>query len=271
MVFRKKRNLALVLSGGSARALAHIGVLEVLEEHHVPIDAIVGTSMGALVGGLYAAGKLNEFKKDIIRISSNKLTSFFLSRRLKKMNTNTKTAIGPFLKKYIGKRKIEDLDINFTAIATDLKTGEEVFLNKGSLLNSIFASIALPGVFQPVELGERILIDGGVVDPLPQKYGHLIAEKVIAVNAMPRKYKYKKCNNGVFEVLSTASDIMLHNLMDLKKMINIPDPRKNKFIFIQLKTRKRDPFDFYNIKKIIDLGRKEAKKNIKKIKKLVVY
>ena len=88
-MFAQKRNLALGLSGGSARGLAHIGVLEILEEHHVPIDTIIGTSMGAIVGGLYSAGTLKDFKQDILKVSSSKLVSLFLSHKRYSKNTDS--------------------------------------------------------------------------------------------------------------------------------------------------------------------------------------
>lgn len=261
MVFEKKKGLALVLSGGSVRGLAHIGVLEVLEKHHVPIDRVIGTSMGALIGGLYAAGTLKQFSERITKFSQNKIATLFLFRRIRKGNTSTE-AIIPFLKDFTANKKIEDLDIGYTAVATDLKTGKEIFLEKGDLLHSILASISIPGIFQPVQIGDRILVDGGVVDPLPQKYGHLVAKKVIAVNAMPAAFKYKQ-ESDVFDVISEAIGIMTHELIESQTK------KKPNSVFLQLKTEGIEPFDFSQIPKIIDIGRKEAKKRIKEITKLV--
>lgn len=261
MIFDKKRNLALVLSGGSARGFAHIGVLEILEEHHVPVDTIIGTSMGALVGGLYAAGTLKNFKENTIKLSNNNFVSLFVSNKIKKGKTTTQE-LESLLKKYTGNKKIEKLDIGFTAIATDLNTGKEVFINQGSLLKGILGSISIPGIFPPVKMGNKLLVDGGVIDPLPQKYGHLIANKIIAVNAMPSQFKYKK-ESDVFDVISEAVGIMTNELITLKSQ---KDPET---VFIQLKTEEVKPFDFANVEKIIDIGRKETKKNIDKIIKLV--
>lgn len=262
---KKKKNLALVLSGGSARGIAHIGVLEVLDENKIPIDAIVGTSMGAVIGGIYSAGKLKEFKEEIVKLSHSRMKSLFWSLKLRKPDSDPEQTIGPFLNQFIKDKKIEDLGIDFTAVATDLKTGMEVYINKGSLLKGILASICLPGIFHPVEIGHRLLIDGGVVDPLPQNYGHLIARKVIAVNAMPKKISYKKTGGGVFEVLSEASGIMSNTLLNLENIITLQTFKDNQGLFIQLETENRKPFDFYNVDELINIGRKAAKKNIKKI------
>ncbi len=261
MIFDKKRNLALVLSGGSARGFAHIGALEVLEEHHIPIDTIIGTSMGALVGGLYAAGTLKNFKENAIRLSNNNFVSLFVSNKIKRGKTSTQE-LESLLKKYTENKKIENLDISFTAIATDLKTGKEVFVNQGKLLKAIIGSISIPGIFPPVKMGNKLLVDGGVIDPLPQKYGHLIANKIIAVNAMPSQFKYKK-ESDVFDIISEAVGIMTNELITLKSQT---DPQT---VFIQLKTEEIKPFDFANVEKIIDIGRKETKKNINKVIKLV--
>lgn len=264
MVFEKKKNLALVLSGGSARGLAHIGVLEVLEENHIPIDAIVGTSMGAIIGGVYAAGKFNDFKKEILKMSSSKMKSAIFSLKLKRPNSDSEKIAGPILGKYLKDKKIEDLGICFTAVATDLRTGKEVHISKGSLLKAIYASMSIPGIFHPFKLGNRILVDGGVVAPLPETYGHVIARKVIAVNAMPNKMYGDKEN--FLSVLNDATTIMSNTLMNMQRLISLNSVRKRaNSIFIQLDTEKRNPFDFYKIDELIKIGRDAANKHLKQI------
>lgn len=261
MEIGKKRSLGLVLSGGSARGLAHIGFLEVLEENHIPVDALVGTSMGALIGGVYIAGNLKKFEEKVLNLSKNKFLSLFLSHRIRKGNASTE-AIEPFLRELIGNKKIEKLPIYFTAVATDLRSGKEVFIDKGDLVKAILASISIPGVFNPVKMGRKLLVDGGVVDPLPQKYGQLIADKVITVNAMPSAFKYKK-ESDAFDIISEAVGIMSHELVRLS---TIPSER---IIFVQLHTNYLDPFDFTHVPKIIQIGRRAAKKHLKSIVDLV--
>ena len=238
----KKRKLGLALSGGSVRGLAHIGFLEVLEENHIPVDFIVGTSMGALIGGIYSAGKLKEFKKKILKISRNKILTLLLSNKIKKGQTES--------------HEIEKILKEFVAVATDLKTGKEIFLDKGNLLKSIIASISIPGIFNPVRMNKMILVDGGVIDPLPQNYATKRANKVIAVNAMPDKFIYKK-NADVFDIISESVAIISNKLISYRK-----DPNH---LFIQIRTRGIDSFDIKHAEEIIELGRKAAKKNLKKI------
>ena len=251
----KKRKLGLALSGGSVRGLAHIGFLEVLEENHIPVDFIVGTSMGALIGGIYSAGKLKEIKKKILKISRNKILTLLLSNKIKKGQTESHE-IEKILKEFVGSKRIQDLSVEFVAVATDLKTGKEIFLDKGNLLKSIIASISIPGIFNPVRMNKMILVDGGVIDPLPQNYATKRANKVIAVNAMPDKFIYKK-NADVFDIISESVAIISNKLISYRK-----DPNH---LFIQIRTRGIDSFDIKHAEEIIELGRKAAKKNLKKI------
>ena len=261
MVLIKKKNLALVLSGGSVRGFGHIGVLQVLKQHNVPIDAIIGTSMGALIGGLYAAGTLDDFTNEILKLSKNKVAAFFIASKIKLGKSKTET-IEWFLEDFTKGKKIENLSIAFTAVATDLKTGKEVFIEKGSLLKAIIASISIPGLFPPVEMKNKLLVDGGVIDPLPQKYGQTVAKKVISINAIPIKFKYKK-EGDVFDIISESIGIITNELIRLKSQ-----ERKNT-VFIQLRTGGIKPFDFSKVQKAINIGRRTTERNMKKIIKLV--
>lgn len=255
-----KRGLAIALSGGSVRGLAHIGFLEVLEENNVKVDYIVGTSMGALVGGIYAAGKLKELKKKILKLSKSRILALLLSNQIRKGNADTKE-IEKFIEPLIRGRQMKTLNPSFTAIATDLKTGKEAYLEEGSLQKNISASISIPGIFQPVKIGKMLLVDGGVIDPLPEEYAKKKARKIIAVNAMPSKINYKK-GGDTLDIVSEAVAIMTN------KLIKIGKKKSEDRLFIQIRTRNIDSFDFKSASKVIKLGRKAAKKNLNKIIKL---
>ncbi len=261
MVFGKKRNLALVLSEGSAKGFAHIGILEVLEEHHVPVDAIIGTSMGALVGGLYAAGSLKDFKEDLLRFSKNKIAMMFIESRIKSGKA-TRGQIESFLKKFTKGKRIEKLDIPFTAVATDLYKGREVYLERGDLLKAILGSIAIPGIFQPVKFEKMLLADGGILNPLAEDYARGIADKVIEVNAMPKRFRYNS-KGDVFDVISESIGIMSNELLRLKTRGD------EKTLFIQLETEGISSFDFSKAGEIIEMGRRIGKKNLKRINEIV--
>lgn len=163
---KKSQSVSLVLGSGGARGHAHIGVIRALEEMDFEVRNISGSSMGAAIGGIYAADKLDTYtewafqlaKSDVVKLLdfSFSLRSIFKGERIIEV-----------LKDLVGDRKIEDLDKRFTAVATSLDEQREVWLNSGSLFTAIRASTAVPGVFAPVELDSRTLVDGGLVNPVP--------------------------------------------------------------------------------------------------------
>ena len=160
------KNISLVLGSGGARGLAHIGVIRWLEEHEYHIKSIAGCSIGSLIGGAYAAGKLNELeswmrtidKLDIANLLDISWGSGGLFKGEKIINT---------LVNLLQDQKIEDLPIPFTAVAADIITEKEVWLNTGSLFDAVRASVSLPLFFTPVRYKNSLLIDGGVLNPVP--------------------------------------------------------------------------------------------------------
>ncbi|MFC1772415.1 patatin-like phospholipase family protein [Pseudomonadota bacterium] len=162
-----KKQITLVLGGGAARGLAHIGVIRVLEEADFEISAITGTSMGALIGGVYAAGKLEQYtdwvrsltKRDVLRYLD---ISFRATSGILKGDLIIET-----LRELVGDVSIEDLPVRFIAVATDLTARKEVWLTKGHLFEAIRASIAIPGVFTPQRIAGRWMVDGGLLNPVP--------------------------------------------------------------------------------------------------------
>ena len=160
------KSVSLVLGSGAARGLAHIGVIDSLSSHNLEIRSISGTSMGALVGGIYAAGKLDTYRHWVCGLSRADVF------RLLDLSFDTGglfkgDRIIRLLSRLIGDRHIESLPIPFTAVATDIELGREVWLRRGSLFDALRASMAIPAVFTPHIYHGRVLIDGGVVNPLP--------------------------------------------------------------------------------------------------------
>ncbi len=159
--------LVLALGGGGARGLAHIGVIQVLEEHAIPVRAIAGTSIGAEIGAFVASGMpINEL--------AAMATSFDWKDTLQLFMPDVPTGglvsgenIVDFLQTRIGAHRIEDLDMGYVAIATDLVTREQVILDSGSLVAAVRASISVPGLIAPYRYDQRNLVDGGVLNPLP--------------------------------------------------------------------------------------------------------
>lgn len=180
----QRPKIALVLGGGAARGFAHVGVIKVLEAQGIIPDMVVGTSAGSLVGALYAAGNSGyalqklAFEMDEATISDWSVPLFSkLSGVLKG------EAIQAYVNKAVHQTPIEKFKIPFGAVATDLKTGEPILFRRGNAGMAVRASSAVPGVFQPVNIGGRDYVDGGLVAPVPVHYAREMgADFVIAVN-----------------------------------------------------------------------------------------
>ncbi len=160
------KTISLVLGSGGARGLAHIGVIRVLEEANARIEAIAGSSMGALVGGIYAAGKLDAYEQWVCGLEQSDVLSLVdwtfsgggLIRGRKIISK---------LEELVGELSIEDLSRDFTAVAVDIDHGREIWLDRGPLFDAIRASIAIPGLFTPHRYRDRTLVDGGLLNPIP--------------------------------------------------------------------------------------------------------
>ncbi|MCB9186570.1 MAG: patatin-like phospholipase family protein [Flavobacteriales bacterium] len=162
----KSRTVSLALGSGGARGLAHIGVIQVFEEEGFRIGNIAGSSMGACVGGIYCANKLPTFTDWVLTLNRRE------TLRLMDFTMSTQGVIKgrkvlEHLKGMLGEIRIEDFEIPYTAVATDVKTKQEVWMRNGDLYSVIRASSSIPTLMMPSKLGDRILIDGGVLNPLP--------------------------------------------------------------------------------------------------------
>jgi NTE family protein len=175
-------SIGLVLGSGAARGFAHIGVMRALEAHGIKPAIIVGTSMGALVGGCYATGQLDTLEAWARSLTMRRVFGY-LDVKLGGAGLISGNRLTRQLEDSIGTHMIEDLPIRFAAIATEVGTGHEVWLTHGSLVPALRASYALPGIFPPVHIGGRWLVDGALVNPVPVSAARAFgARVVIAVN-----------------------------------------------------------------------------------------
>lgn len=163
---RRCGGVALALGGGVARGWAHIGVLRAADEFGLPISMIGGTSIGALVGGAYLTGKLDELETFARSLTKSNIVRY-LDFTLRGTGLITGTRLARRMEEHMMSANIEDLPKPFVAVATDIQTGHEIWLNDGPLVPAIRASYALPGVFSPVMHGGRQLVDGALVNPVP--------------------------------------------------------------------------------------------------------
>lgn len=166
MTAERGTTVSLVLGSGGARGLAHIGVIHWLEEHGYQIQSVAGCSMGALVGGIYAAGKLDEYEQWVRAITKLDILTLLDVTFAKGGLVKGEKVINA-LKNLVGDRLIEDLPIPFTAVATDIVREKEIWLDEGPLFDAIRASISIPFFFTPFEYRGLKLIDGGVLNPVP--------------------------------------------------------------------------------------------------------
>jgi NTE family protein len=175
--------IGIALSGGAARGFAHIGVLQTLLANGVKPEIVAGTSMGALIGGCYAAGQL-EAAAEWARSLTRRRMLTYLDVSLAGSGLINGSRLARHLERTIGKIKIEALEVEFAAIATEIGTGHEVWLTRGRLVEALRASYALPGVFPPVQIGGRWLLDGALVNPVPVSAARALdARLVIGANA----------------------------------------------------------------------------------------
>ncbi len=274
----ERKNVALVLSSGGARGLAHIGAIEEIEAQGYHITSVAGCSMGALIGGIYAAGKLKEFRewmKTIDRKKMLELTDFSFS-----INHLVKgSRIIEAIMEIVPDMKIEDLPIPFCAVATDWKGGHEVVFRSGSLFDAIRASISLPSFFDPVRRDGMILIDGGVTNPIPLNRvdrqdgdilvgidvsGHDYRAQSALQEELSERRKQKKSlpaqiidklipdniDFNYYTVLSRVSSLMIRQNSLLMEQLTHPD------ILVDIQMARITTFDFDKSEKIITYGRK---------------
>lgn len=283
-------NFGLALGGGGARGLAHIGALKVLDEENIKIHSITGCSMGAIVGGLYAYyGNAKEVEDFIYNATKHPKFIELGTDKLKENNKKTEKSYFEQFFDYIGTRiqalkalnrlayfdveltneiyqmipdvPIENLKIKFSAIATDLLSGEEINFTKGNLRQVIKASSAIPGIFPPVRLDNYLLIDGSASESVPAgKVREIGADRVLGVD-VTRCIKTIDQPQNVFEILYRAEDITSFHLSVLRL--------READLVIRPQVRHLSWADFDQASQIIAFGERATKENLAEINKLV--
>ena len=191
------KNVALVLGSGGARGLAHIGAIEALEERGYTITSIAGCSMGSIIAGMYAAGQLKEAKEWFLSVDKQLILRMMDINLLSGNSLVKGERIIEELQKVVPDRPIESLNIPCSIVATDMIHSDEVIFRTGSLFEAVRASISIPLFFQPVQMGERLLIDGGILNPLPlhvvarTEGDILVAADISGKDSMPLQETYE--------------------------------------------------------------------------------
>ncbi len=256
---KKEPKIALVLGGGAAKGFAHVGVIRVLEQEKIPISMIIGTSVGSLIGGLYAANP-DSFQLEWLafKIDRNDILDFSIV--YSKLGPVQGARLESFLEQNVKVKKVEETKIPFSPVATDLNTGETVTLDKGSLAKAIHASSAIPGVFVPVQFGNRLLVDGGVTDNVACDIARAKgADIIIAVNLSKDVKNYQI--DSLVDIMSQSISIMMHR--------TTMDKLGSGDVVIEPDTKGISMFDFSQKKQLMEEGIKSARAAIPKIKELM--
>ena len=265
------KRIGLTLGGGGARGLAQIGVIKAFQEANLNINCVAGTSIGALVGGFLATRKMPELESYFLKLKRWHLLTLFDLTLMKNGFFRGKRIL-KLLKRMIGNACFEEAYMPYAAVATDLKTGNEVILKHGSIPDAIRASISIPGVFTPVLFEQHYLIDGGIVNPLPVNATRdLGADVVIALDISDEHYRpvpSKKDMNIIMppkmnEVVDGSTFIKQKILTDIHLEKHPAD------LLIPLQLGNIGFFDFHKGKEMIDYGYEEGKKAVPKIKTLI--
>lgn len=288
----QKKTVSLVLGSGGARGYAHIGVIDVLEKSGYEIKSISGSSMGALIGGLYAAGKLQDYKEWVLSLdmfSVLKLVDFsFAATGVIKGDK-----VFDVLETLVGKNvKIENLPIDFTAVATDIDTQKEIWFQEGDLLSAIRASIAIPTIFTPVRSDKHLLVDGGILNPLPtvpllsdtndlliavNLNGERKADKMIEQHSDEEESIQQKITEFIqknffedekkeevnyFTIVSKTIETMQNLITRYELAAHQPD------IVIDIPKNLCGFYEFHEAQKIIEYGEKTARRAISEYQKI---
>ena len=290
IINQKDRRIGLVLSGGTAKGLAHIGILKILDEEKVPIEYVTGTSMGSIIGGMYSVGytpeeieeiavsmdwmslfndKIERKDKGAVRnsIEDKNSTVIPIKNFMPKLPSGVvggKTASQKLNEIFYGALRVEDFKKfprKFAAVATDLESGEGVMIDKGSIATAIRESLSIPSVFAPIRDGKRLYIDGGVVRNLPVQDAKVLgADYTIGVNVGDGFTKRDESKMNLIDVITDTTTIA--GRQEVERQIRMLD------LYMKPDLEKYEAYDFSKIKELIAAGEAVARANINEIRKL---
>lgn len=270
----KKKKIGLALSGGGAKGFAHIGVLKILEKYKIPIDFVSGTSMGAVIGAIYASDpNAKKMEKEILGENLKKLLDYSL---LPERGLIKGKKIEALLEKYLGKLDFKDLKIPLFVTSYDLGSRREIIFHKGNVAKAVRASISIPGVFIPIENKNRILVDGAIIDPIPteilKKSG---ADIIIAVNVDYVKFKTPITNEKAttkyhYKEIPKITTSAYKALQIMNSEMAESDLCRNQADFvININLNNLGILEFGKVKKTIKTGEKAAKKSLEDLRQVI--
>ncbi|GBD38141.1 putative NTE family protein [bacterium HR37] len=254
--------LGIALGAGGAKGFAHIGILKTLHKAGIDFDIVTGTSIGALIGGVYAGGDIKRFEEAIKKINSRDIF-FLLSPTWPKYGFFSGKRLLKKLKEFIHVENIEELNKRFGAVCVDLNSSEAVTITTGNIFQAIRASISIPVIFTPITVDGRVLVDGGVLDPVPVKAAYLLgSDFTVAVDLIGQREETDSIYNNL------VSNVYIPNILDMVYRISITTQRY--MIKSTLKENHPDVlirpdlssikfFDFHRAEQAIKIGEEAAK------------
>lgn len=254
-----KPKIALVLGGGAARGFAHIGVIRVLEQEKIPIDMVIGTSVGSLIGAIYAYDR-NSFELEwtAFMLERDNIFDYGLMNMLTGLGAAKGEKLEEFIRVKIPVKNVEELKIPFAAVATDLNRGSRVVLDSGSIAKAVHASCAIPGVFQPVEHQGKLLVDGGVLDNIAVDVARERgADIVIAVDIGQNLMNFS---------ITNALDVMLQSI-SIMAAETVKQKKRDADILIDPKVGTVGMLDFSQKKRCMQAGIEAAQKYMPEIRR----
>ena len=261
------KKLTLVLGGGACKGYAHIGVLKVLEENGIKPSLIVGTSMGAIIGGVYACGIDIDYIMYICKdLTRKKLMDFNLINAIFTTGIMSGKKLKKILLREIGNISHDELDIPFVATATDILNGELVILNQGSVVDNILASAAIPGIYPLIQKNNQILCDGGLLNNVPDDIAKKMAKEHIILSVDVIADYSKQVENSKIKIVGLTINALTLMQSEITKL-------KGNKSDLRIKISQPDvaqmSFDRQSVEKSIEYGMDIMQKNLSKLKKLL--
>lgn len=257
--------IGLALGSGAAMGLAHIGVLRVLEREMIPVDILAGTSMGALIGALWASGKnTDEISRIVFEFRSKIRTLRLMDLAIPKRGLIKGREVRRFLYRQFGDMTFYNLKLPFRAVCCDIEKREEVVVESGSLVDAVMASISIPGVFEPVTVNGRLLVDGGIINPLPTNVlMRLDIAKIISVNTLPSPQDIQRSKKKVTNIF----DIIV-NSVQASEYLLAEASAQDVDVSMHPVLPTVDWYEFYEAAEVIKRGEEEAMSFIGKLREL---
>lgn len=260
-----------MLGSGGARGMAHIGVIEELEKDGYEIVSVVGCSMGAVIGAMYCSGHLPIYRDWLLTLTRNRVFRLLDFTLPSKGLVRGEKVLGK-MQEFTGNRLIEDLPVPFVAVATDILKGEEVYFRKGDMYEALRASISIPGVFTPLVQGQKLLVDGGVLNPLPLNVPPLdedVLTVAVSLNGHDEEMMKEVQKLSLVDLVANSYEFTQDRLVDLTIQMYQPD------MVVHIPRLSCHIYDFHKAASMIEIGKERYQEaqslyqeNLKKRRKI---